>query len=288
MLTAEQLADFRAQGFLMLRGIIDPRQVAALTAQINSWVEESRSRQANYDLLPNGKARFDLEEGHCAERPMLRRVANPCDISEVYREALWTGVVVELVADVVGPDVKFHHCKLNLKMPGMRMTVGFHQDQGYDPHTNDDVVTAVLLLDEMTEANGCLRVVPGSHSRRYSLYDGERFAGMTAAELDADFLAASVGITGQPGDLCLMDAWTLHGSGLNESWQPRRLLISEYSAADAFPLAPPHVPSIYSGRVIRGRPSRFARMAAGRRELPQSYSEDSIFSLQGQKTPVKS
>jgi ectoine hydroxylase-related dioxygenase (phytanoyl-CoA dioxygenase family) len=285
MLTPEQLAAFRAEGYLIVRDVVGPRQLAALSAEIDRWVEESRGERANYGRLPNGKARFDLEEGHSAERPLLRRVANPCDISAAYREVLWTGAVLELVADLIGPDIKFHHCKLNLKMPGMKMVVGFHQDQGYDPHTNDDVVTAVLLLDEMGDENGCLRVVPGSHTQRHSLYDGDRFAGMTSAESSARFLASSVAVAGRAGDVCLMDSWTVHGSGLNASERPRRLLICEYSAADAFALAPPHVPSDYSGRVIHGRPSRFARMTAGRRELPRGYSQDSIFGLQGQKSP---
>jgi phytanoyl-CoA hydroxylase len=45
--------------------------------------------------------------------------------------------MVDMVADLIGPDVKFHHCKINLKLPGSHTEVGYHQDFAYTPHTND-------------------------------------------------------------------------------------------------------------------------------------------------------
>ena len=35
---------------------------------------------------------------------------------------------VDMVADLVGPDVKFHHCKINLKLSGAKTEVSYHQD----------------------------------------------------------------------------------------------------------------------------------------------------------------
>jgi hypothetical protein len=67
---------------------------------------------------------------------------------------------VDMVADLVGPDVKFHHCKINLKLSGAKTEVSYHQDFAYTPHTNDDIVTALLFLDDIDEDNGCLTVVP--------------------------------------------------------------------------------------------------------------------------------
>ena len=86
--------------------------------------------------------------------------------------------MTDMVAALIGPDVKHHHCKINLKLPGTHTEVRYHQDFAYTPHTNDDVVTALLMLDDMTAENGCLMVVPGSHrGPMYSLFDGERFTG---------------------------------------------------------------------------------------------------------------
>ncbi len=282
MLSQDQIRQFRDDGYTIARGVLDASRVAALTGELDAWIEESRTQTANYGETLDGKARFDLEAGHSAERPRLRRVANPADISEAYREALFDSPIADRVAELIGPDVKFHHCKLNIKLPGMEARVGYHQDHAYDPHTNSDMLAMLLLLDDMDEENGCLRVVPGSHRERYSHYRDGEFAGATDPALDEDFEARSVPIVGLSGDVCLMHTWTVHGGGPNRSDRPRRLLLCDYVAADAFPLTTPAMPSPYNGRIVRGKPTRKVRMVAGTVELPQAYRDDSFFGLQGQ------
>ena len=105
---------------------------------------------------------------------------------------------VDMVADLVGPDVKFHHCKINLKLPGAKTEVSYHQDFSYTPHTNDDIVTALLFLDDIDEGNGCLTVVPGSHKGPVlSLFEGERFTGAPEAETGAGSVDPCVGQGGR-------------------------------------------------------------------------------------------
>lgn len=286
-LGAEEIARFHDQGYVVVRDVVAPETIARLNAEIDGWIEESRGHARNYGETPNGKARFDLEAGHCAETPRLRRVANPADISQAYRDVLWDGAIPDLVTELIGPDVKFHHCKLNMKLPGADTYVGYHQDHPFDPHTNDDVVVALLMLDDMTLDNGCLTVVPGSHRERYTHYQGDRFVGEIGAEHRAAFDARAVPILGKAGDLCLQSTWIVHGGGRNETDRPRRILICDYTAADAFWLTPPIVPSLHSGRIVRGKPTRMARLADGIKELPQHYADDSFFGAQGQKTAAE-
>ncbi len=283
MLDAEEVARFREQGYLMVRGVATPETRAAMSAQLDAWIEESRLHDRNYGETLDGKARFDLEAGHTATAPKLRRVANPADVSEAYRSYLLDGPVPDYVADLVGPDVKFHHAKLNIKLPGMATRVDWHQDHPFDPHTNDDMVTTLTLLDDMSEEQGCLRVVPGSYREHHSHYRDDAFVGKVDDGLADELYRRSVPIEGEAGDLCLMHTWTLHGSSPNLSGRPRRLLICDYTAADAFWITPPMVPSIYSGRVIRGKPTRVARLKDAVIELPPHYEEDSFFGVQGQK-----
>ena len=104
----------------------------------------------------------------------LRRVNNPSEIDDIYMEAMRDSAMTDMVTDLIGPDVKYHHCKINLKLPGANTEVRYHQDFAYTPHTNDDVVTALLMVDDMTPENGCLMAVPGSHrGPMFSLFDGD-------------------------------------------------------------------------------------------------------------------
>jgi ectoine hydroxylase-related dioxygenase (phytanoyl-CoA dioxygenase family) len=287
MLTSEEIAHFREHGYVVARGVVPPATIEQLTDEIDGWIEESRQHTRNYGETIDGKARFDLEAGHSAAAPRLRRIANPVDISAAFREVLWDGAIPDLVTQLIGPNVKFHHCKVNMKLPGAGTYVGYHQDHPFDPHTNDDVVVALLMLDDTTPENGCLTVVPGSHRERYSHYRGDEFVGEIAPAHSADFDRRAVPIVARAGDVCLQSTWMVHGGGVNRTDRARRILICDYTAADAFWLLPPMVPSPHSGRIVRGRPTRLARLSAGLKELPQHYAHDSFFGAQGQKTAAE-
>jgi len=282
MISADQISAFRENGYVLLPGLVSKSLIDRLQEELRGWIEESRSHSQNYGKTLDGKARFDLEPGHSAAHPKLRRVANPVDVSEVYQEVLWNGAIPEAVASIFGQGVKFHHCKLNIKLPGMKTRVEYHQDHPYDPHTNNDMLTALVLLDEMTEENGCIRVVAGSHKHRYSHYRDGTFAGKVSDELNEQFSKAADPIQGMVGDVCLMDTWAAHGGDDNRSDNPRSLLICDYTAADNFWIAPPMVPSPHSGRLVYGEPSRVVRLEAGTIEIPDRYKDDSFFGLQGQ------
>ena len=60
-------------------------------------------------------------------------------------------------------------------------------------------------------------------------------------------------IEGKAGDICLMHTWSLHGGLLIYQKILEECLISDLTAADNWPLMPPMVPSIYSGKIILGK-----------------------------------
>jgi len=159
--------------------------------------------------------------------------------------------------------------------------VRYHQDFAYTPHTNDDVVTALLMLDDMTPENGCLMVVPGSHrGPMYSLFDGERFTGFIDPGEERSLREHEEPILGRAGNVCLMHTRLAHGSEPNRSASPRGLYICVYSAADAFPIARNPMPSRNEGMVVRGRSTRWARLAEAVVELPEQPRRASFFTVQ--------
>jgi len=284
MLTQAQIETYAHDGFVVVTKVIPIEKLKAMKTELDIWIEESKDHKENYGETPNGKARFDLESGHCAETPKLRRVANPVDISQAYRDVLFEGPAVEAVADLIGPNVKFHHCKLNIKLPGMKTRVDYHQDQSFDPHTNDDHLTLLVLLDAMNEENGCLRILKGSHQGpRYSHYKEDEFVGKAEEEVQETCRRDASKVEGKAGDICLMNTWCLHGGTANLSQNSRRMLICDLTAADNYPLMPPMVPSIYTGRIVAGKATRQVRFREGEFELPKHYTSDSFFGAQGQK-----
>ena len=71
--------------------------------------------------------------------------------------------MTDLAADVVGPDVKFHHAKLNVKSGKGTQGFGWHQDIPAWPHTDYSPVTIGIYIDGCTPEQGPLTVAAGSH-----------------------------------------------------------------------------------------------------------------------------
>jgi ectoine hydroxylase-related dioxygenase (phytanoyl-CoA dioxygenase family) len=286
MLNREQIEAFWRDGCLVAENAVSAEQLGRLQADIRLWVEESRAHDAPYgELTVDGRPRFDMGVEHCAERPALRRINNPSEISAHYKDVMSHSSVVDMVADLIGENVKYHHCKINLKLPGSHTVVRYHQDFSYTPHTNDDIVTALLMLDDVTEQNGCLMVVPGSHrGPQYSLFDGATFTGFLDQQQERALKSEEVAVTGKAGDVCLMHTRLVHGSASNDSDHPRGLFICVYTAADAFPLARNPMPSELEGTIVRGEPTRVARLTQATIELPEQPKMASFFAVQGQSS----
>jgi hypothetical protein len=283
-LTQDQVDAFWRDGVACIEAAVNPEQLVGLQAELAAWVEESRGHSAPFGTPTiDGRPRFDMGAEHSAERPALRRVNNPSEISDGYFQAMTNSRMVDMVADLIGPDIKYHHCKMNVKLPGSETRVRYHQDFPYTPHTNDDVITALLMLEDVTAENGCLMAVPGSHRGSIdSLFDGETFTGMVAPDLEADYLARQVPVTGKAGSVCLMHTRLLHGSEPNQGNRSRPLYICVYSAADAVPIARNPMPSKNEGMIVRGQESRRARMMELNVELPKQPISASFFTVQGQ------
>ena len=282
MISKAQVDAFWRDGYLVAEGAVDSRQLAGMRKTLASWVEESRAHDGPFgEPTADGRARFDLAPEHTADTPALRRVNNPSEIDDGYMEAMRDSAMTDMVTDLIGPDVKHHHCKINLKLPGSHTEVRYHQDFAYTPHTNDDVVTALLMLDDMTPENGCLMVVPGSHrGPMYSLFDGERFTGFIAPGEERALREREEPILGRVGSVCLMHTRLAHGSEPNRSTSPRGLYICVYSAADAFPIARNPMPNRNEGMIVRGRPTRRARLSEAVIELPEQPVRASFFAVQ--------
>ena len=285
-LTIQERERFEIDGYLMANNAVSREQLTKLQSEIKVWVDESRQHTKPYgEPTIDGRPRFDMGTDHTALKPALRRINNPSDISESYFQVMSDSKMVDMVADLIGVNVKFHHCKINLKCPGANTTVHYHQDFAFTPHSNDDVVTALLLLDDVTEDNGCLMVVPGSHKgKMYSLYDGKQFIGRVDDATETFLKSKQIPVVGSAGDVCLMHTRLAHGSAPNKSAHSRGLYICVYTAADAVPLARNPMPSPNEGLIVRGEKQISARMINFEVELPQQPKSASFFTVQGQES----
>jgi len=281
MLSPEQVDAFWRDGVVVAEDAVTPEQLAALRAVFDGWVGESRAHAEDYGETVDGRARFDLQPGHSPETPGLRRVQSPEEVSDVYAGVMREAATVDMVADLIGPNLRFHHGKVNSKLPGTATQVKFHQDFPFQPMSNDDIITCLLFLDDVTLENGPLEVVPGSHrGPLYSHWHSGRFTGAVADDVTAEVAQKAVPCTGKAGSVCLMHSSLLHGSAPNLSDGPRTLYITTYYAEDAVELSPNALPSTLTHELVRGEVTGRIRCSSYEMQLPEIPEGTSFFAQQ--------
>ena len=255
VLTEAQAEQFRHEGWLSVPALVDSEWLTRLRAVTEEFVDASRALTESTPL-------YDLEPDHSAEYPRLRRLSAPTDLHPTYWEFASQSVIADVVCDLIGPNVKFHHSKMNFKAPRGGEEVKWHQDIQFWPHTNYDLLTVGVFLEDVVPGMGEVGFVPGSHDGElYDLYDGDDVwvGALSATDVARAGVDRAQYPTGAAGSITVHHCRTVHGSAVNSSDRRRPLLLMTYVAADAYPLTDLVKPSPHGEELIRGEPARWSR-----------------------------
>ena len=194
------------------------------------WIEKSREIKESNDF-------YDLDEGHSKEKPKLTRIKLPHKANDYFWEVLRDSKITSVLKDLLGPNTLLQTSKLNTKAPGGGAAVEWHQDWAFYPHSNDNVLAFGVFLEDVTEENGPLMVIPKSHKGPIlNHFSDGTFCGAIDPE-DPEFkIGDAVKLIGKAGDMTVHHARTLHGSAPNLSKKSRLMLFYECHAVDAWPL----------------------------------------------------
>jgi phytanoyl-CoA hydroxylase len=98
---------YHAEGFLFMEDAVPPDVLGRLREAFDVWTEESRNHDGPYGETIDGRPRFDVEPAHSAERPGLRRVASPTEVSDDYLAFMRDNIALEATTQVFGPNLRF-------------------------------------------------------------------------------------------------------------------------------------------------------------------------------------
>ncbi len=164
--TASGLAEFQAQGFLVIRSLFDPEDLSALRHEIRRLQRDGRL----IDLLGPGAGEGDRKGGGAGEvHAEAPRASNLqlCPLSphsELVRMLRWHPRALAVVRALVGDPLLFLLDQVFIKPPRCGAGTAWHQDHAYfaggDPRHG---VGMWIPLQDVGAANGTMQVVPGSH-----------------------------------------------------------------------------------------------------------------------------
>ena len=274
MLTQQKIDFYHENGYLGVENVLSESEVSELRQVTDEFVEKSRE-------VTDHSSVFDLEPGHTPEEPRLRRIKSPMVHDERYRKVLDHPNILTIVSQLIGYGLRCNGNKLNMKLPEFGSPVEWHQDWAFYPHTNDDLLAVGVCIDDMTVENGALLVLPGSH--KGPIYDHHLNGHFCGAVTDSTFDdKGAVAVELKAGGISLHHVRTVHGSTPNRSQNPRRLLLFQYCAIDAWPLGLFKDWDTFNKTIVRGEETNTPRVTnvPVRMPLPAALRGGSIYENQ--------
>ena len=218
VLSAEQIAFYHANGYLVLPGVLSARELAALRAAADA-LDAERLRRGG------------------AERTVA--IHDVIFLQEAFMEAAHHPALIGASVQLIGENLHLIQARVHWKpIARGEGAVDWHQDYPFHPLTNYDVLAVTFLLDDTTARNGALQAIPGSH-RRGPLDHHDEDGAFAGRCTNPDDYAADVAngnlfdLEGPAGSMTIHHANLLHYTHPNNSETPRRALVYQIAAGDA-------------------------------------------------------
>jgi phytanoyl-CoA hydroxylase len=233
----EDLTAFRANGFVVVRGMVDARLCERIL-EIARTELAAEAAPIEYEAqlhYPGAPESLDAPGGHtarrllqaCARHPVFRAWGTSSPVAARLRQLLVANVAL----------AQAHHNCVMTKQPRYSSVTGWHQDIRYWSFERPELVSVWLALGEERPDNGCLSFLPGSHLMEFAR---ERLddALFLREDLPANRTLISTHVTPllEAGDVVFFHCRTFHAAGANRTDRTKFSLVFTYHALDNSPL----------------------------------------------------
>ena len=243
MLSNSDVEFYRANGFIHLKGVYSPGEVAAMRSATDSVIARAIEARHNPSFLWQGRFLSEEERSHLD----INGIHDAQYHDAVFSRMLLNEPLLSAVESLIGSNIQLHHTKLVVKPPERGAPFPMHQDYPYFPHERHTMLAASIHLDDTNVQNGCLRVVPGSHLGGPLNLDA---SGLFLRPEDYP-MEEQLACPAAAGDVIVFNYLTIHGSGLNTSSGPRRNWLIQMRDPTDRPTVDVHV-SRGQGMMLRG------------------------------------
>lgn len=236
--------EYEENGYLIVRDTMTTEQLDEMRRESDAVVKRAKEAKEGTSFFWSGdfiskqeRAKLDINGIHDPQfhSAAFSRLLVNCDR------------VLDVVEELIGPNIQLHHTKLIVKPPETGAPFPMHQDYPYFPHEKHTMLAAMFHFDDATIENGCLRVVPGSHKNGpMDTHPGGLYLDPAQYPIEC-----AMPCEVKAGDVVVFSYLTIHGSGLNTSGRPRRNWLVQMRAADDLPTVDTHR-SRGQGMMLRG------------------------------------
>ncbi len=212
----DEIQHYRRDGLLIPRYRLPATFIANAAAAIQALVAANPNRPPY--VLTNVEEEGDGPSGIAGSRRFLELAAFP--------------PLLDMMEQLIGPDLLLWDCAVISKPPGAGKVIFWHQDSPYLPRIKPLTTTTYWIsIDGATPENGCMNYIPGSHTRgilRHSRQEADLPGFEEKLDESEVDLATARPVALEPGQFCIFDCHTVHGSNANRSTRPRTALLFRF------------------------------------------------------------
>jgi hypothetical protein len=206
ILTEQEITEFKEQGYLGPIPMMSPKEMIALTPEI--------------ECILNTEPGIDINNDNTPDRVPVRRYKREhnrhLDQRVIYDLATHPNILGRMVS-LYGPDLLLWRTNFFVKQPGAKR-IPWHQDFNYWPLEPPVICSAWIAIDESTVANSCVQIIPGSHRKVIPHIKATKDTSFHEMGDDQYYDSDSaVDVEMKPGEFILFNERTLHHSHPNTS-----------------------------------------------------------------------
>lgn len=237
-LTEQQISQFNQDGFLIQRQMIDMALLNELRNQIKTQLQLrippfELEAEVGYPKAPDS---IDVEGGQTIRR-LLLAYSRDASFREWAKNKVVKSILQQLLLSEEIYLVQSHHNCIMTKQPQYSSQTGWHRDIRYWKFSDDLLINSWLSMGDENNANGCLKVLPGSH--KFELEEG-----MVDEELFLDeahfkaqpLLESAVDVELAAGDVLFFHAKLFHAANNNQTKHAKFSLVNSYHGSGNQPL----------------------------------------------------
>ena len=235
-LSKSEIRFYKTNGYLVKNKLISLKEISNINKLIKKILTKEEKKKAKIKNFGGSYNNNFVYNSNSSKNREILRLNNPTYYHRLFYNLSRNKKIIKIIKILLGGSVRFHHCKLNFKLPsGKGGQVNWHQDWAFYPHTNDDLVTVGIYLEDCYEENGPLQILPGSHKNKiFNHHNSQKeFIGKISQKIN---LKSKKSLIGLAGTVTFHHVRMVHGSGLNLTNNKRPLILFGYNNTDAWPL----------------------------------------------------
>jgi ectoine hydroxylase-related dioxygenase (phytanoyl-CoA dioxygenase family) len=217
-ISAEQVNQYHNEGYAVLESVIPPEHLEALRAEAQHHIDlihaEMDAAQSDTLGISHRHKRYFISLKH--------------PHSEALQKFLFSDFMADVTQAILGKNVYLFYEQYVIKAAEKGMKFGWHQDSGFVDFKHNPYLSCWCALDDMTEENGTIYVLPYSRAGSRELVAHVKEEGSND-KIGYHGTDPGIPVIVPAGSIALFSSLTFHRSGVNTASKMRRSYLAQYS-----------------------------------------------------------